>query len=187
MRIVFILISTMVTLALAACYGGSGDTFTLRSPDTASASVPVVAPATVPTTPSATTVTGSRIVVTDASGDVGQVVSVSVVISDAKNGISGYSITVAVADPSIVRITNAKLPDFGLIQVSELPASSVDIMAVDLPGLLEGDIKAAELATLSIELLEAGTTDVFLEIHSLDDDDGNVVMPQLVSGKITVN
>ena len=79
------------------------------------------------------------------------------------------------------------LPDFGLNVVGDLPAASVDITAVDLLGLLEGDIKEARLATVDIELLKAGTSELLVEILSVDDDDGNIIDTRVVSGRLTVN
>ena len=175
------LIATSTMIGAVACFGGADE------PATPSSAPPVIAPAPVPTTPRAATITGSRITIADAIGNVGQVVPVDVAIFEARTGISGYAIAVSVADPSVARITNVSLPEFGLTQVSPLPSSSVDIMAVDLPGLLEGDIDEAWLATLYIEMLKAGTTGLTLELRSIDDDDGNIVMPQLVSGTISVN
>lgn len=178
MRTFFLLIATTIMLAAVACFGGPDDPGPPTAPTTA---------VVVPTTPPAITVTGSRIQVAEGSGNVGQVVPIPIHIYDAKTGIAGYALVVSVADPSIARISNVSLPDFNLTIVSELPADSVDITAVDLPGLLEGDIKEALLATLDIELLKAGTSDLLLEIRSVDDDDGNAVKPQLMPGKITVN
>ena len=168
-------------LTVAGCFGGSDE------PPTPSSAPPVTAPVLVPTTPPVTTITGARMTIADATGTVGQVVPVEITIFNAKTGISGYAIVVSVADPSVGQITSVTLPEFGLTQVGALPAGSVDIMAVDLPGLLEGDIAEAWLATLEIEMLKPGVTDLILELRSVDDDDGNVVAPTMQSGTLSVN
>lgn len=177
MRTAFILIATFVLLLVAACSGEDETT----SPEVEDAAASVAVP------PAPPTITNSQLAITDASGSVGQVVKARVLLSDAKTGIAGYVIIVSVADPVLARITNVTLPDFGLTAVGELPAGSVEITAADLPGLLEGEIKEARLATLDIELLRKGTTDLLLEIRIMDDDDGNVMIPDLIQGKILVN
>ena len=198
MRIVFTLIAAAVMLSAVACFGGSDDSVTpssATSPASTSPSPPIATPDTlattpptaVPTTPPATTITGSRMVVADASGSVGQIVAVDISIHNARTGIAGYAIVVSVVDTSIGRIANVRLPEFGLSIIGDLPAGSVDITAADLPGLLDGDIKEARLATLDIEMLKAGTTELLLELRSVDDDDGNVVIPSLVSGVLSVH
>ena len=132
-------------------------------------------------------ISGSRIEISDASGSVGQVQYVHITVFDARTGISGYAIAVSVAGPTVGQIINVSLPAFGLKLVGDLPAASVDINAVDLQRMLEGNIKEERLATVDIELLKTGTSELLVEILSVDDDEGNIIESRVVSGTLTVN
>jgi len=183
-RTLLIFIAATVMIVGIACSGSYEAPEAIASPPPP----PTVAvPASVPTTSAAVIISGSRIEISDTSGSVGQIQSVQITVFDARTGISGYSIAVSVADPTVGQITNVSLPDFGLNVVGDLPAASVDITAVDLLGLLEGDIKEVRLATVDIELLKAGTSELLVEILSVDDDDGNIIDTRVVSGRLTVN
>lgn len=182
MRTFLKLTSASLIFGAVACFGGSD------APATPPPSSPTVAaPIVVPTTPAVITIPGSRIEITDASGNVGQTVPVQVMIFDAETGISGFIIVVSVADPRVGRITNVEMPKLGIEEFSEVPATSITIMAADIQELLQGDIKEAWLATLDIELLKEGTTELLVDVRQVDDDQGNIVQSEVVFGTLTVN
>jgi hypothetical protein len=150
---------------------------------------PTMSPAPTPPAPIATPppVTSTRIVVEGGQGVVGDVIPVEIALYDAVAGVSGYAIQVSSANPQVARIKDVRLPDYGLTKVGELPADSVDITIVDLPSLLEGAFTRETLATLDMELLSPGQAQILLELHLLDDDTGNVLAPEVVSGIVQVD
>ena len=76
--------------------------------------------------------------VQSAQADVGQSVSLAITLSDAATGLSGYDLTVSLADPTVATIASTTLPGFGLVSQQALSASSVRLRAVDLMRLIEG-------------------------------------------------
>jgi len=181
--------ATLMIVGLA-CFGGYEAPEAIASPQpppTVVVVAPAPAPVPAPTTSAVVIISGSRIEISDASGSVGQVQSVHITVFDARTGISGYTIAVSVADPTVGQITNVSLPPFGLKLVGDLPAASVDINAVDLQHMLEGNIKEERLATVDIELLKTVTSELLVEILSVDDDEGNIIESRVVSGTLAVN
>ena len=109
--------------------------------------------------------------------------------------LSGFFITVAVEDPAVAQIVAVEFPNYsdpstgfqlgGL--VGNLPAASVGIAAVDLAGALAGPFDTKVLATISVELLAAGSTQVSVVAPpQLDDDTGELVSVMLKSGALNV-
>ena len=109
--------------------------------------------------------------------------------------LAGFFVTVAVEDPAVAEIVAVQFPDYsdpitgvqlsGLLGI--LPAASVGIAAVDLAGALAGPFDTKVLATISVRLLAAGSTQVsVVGPPQVDDDDGQPVAVTLKSGALNV-
>ena len=110
--------------------------------------------------------------------------------------LSGFLVTVAVEDPAVARIVAVEFPDYSdpitgfqlSVLLGSLPAASVGIAAVDLAGALAGPFVTKVLATISVELLAVGSTQVDVVAPPLvDDDAGQLVAVTLKSGALTVS
>ena len=133
--------------------------------------------------------------VTDAEGSAGEIVSVDVVLENLTEGVSGFTLTVEVANPGIAVIDNIVFPEYCPILFClndpppplTSPASSITISAADLVGVIEPGVDTAILVTLSVELLGVGGTEVrILDGPEVDDDPGNPMAPELISGSVIV-
>ena len=110
--------------------------------------------------------------------------------------LSGFFVAVAVEDPTVARIVAVQFPDYSDpitgVQLSgllgTLPAASVGMAAVDLAGALAGPFDTKVLATISVELLAAGSTQVSVVAPPrVDDEAGQLVTVTLKSGALNVS
>ena len=89
--------------------------------------------------------------VQSAQADVGQSASLTITLSDAATGLSGYDLTVSLVDPTVATIASTTLPGFGLVSQQALSASSVRLRAADLMRLIEVGAGQVLLATLTVD------------------------------------
>lgn len=132
--------------------------------------------------------------VTDAQGAAADFVTVDIVLENLLDGVSGFTLTVEIADPGIAIIDDVIFPNycpifFCLNESSPAPpASTITITATDFENLIEPGADPATLVTLSVELLGVGDTEIaVLTGHEIDDDPGSQMAPELISGSISVN
>ena len=126
----------------------------------------------------------------------GSTVQLQMSLTAVQVSLSGFFVTVAVEDPAVARIVAVQFPDYSDpitgVQLSgllgSLPASSVGIAAVDLAGALAGPFDTKVLATISVELLALGSTQVSVVAPPrVDGDTGQLVAVTLKSGALTVS
>jgi len=141
-------------------------------PESTPAPSPSPTPSTSPT-PSFKTQTGSTINLEELETNVGEIGSVEINITGLTNGISGYDLTVSLENNAIAEIVDVELPDFGLPDVKKISSSEVTIRAVDLKDIIPSGKAQALLATLRIQGIRLGTTNINVVINAMDDDDGN--------------
>ncbi|WP_226012375.1 glycoside hydrolase family 9 protein [Halomicrobium salinisoli] len=103
-----------------------------------------------------------------------------VVLSDAPAGVSGYEVTVEVADPSVATITGANFDDTPLQTVGEEPSpsddgASITVQAADLSESVQDGAADVELVEVGLQAQSAGETAVSVSVGNLDDDDGEEV------------
>jgi hypothetical protein len=130
---------------------------------------------------------GTRLEIESVSGTAGRSATVDITMHEATEGLAGFLLEVSVADPGIARIVGVDLSDFGLSETSPLPATVLSISAVDLTGLFEGPFERETIATLDLELLTAGETEIVLQVLKLDDDEGGAVSAEAVHGRLFVS
>ncbi len=130
----------------------------------------------------------SSLTVAAASGSVapGETVSFPIVLSEAPSGLAGYDLTVTLSNPTVARLVGAELPDFGLTSQVLISSSEIRLRAADLIHLTEAGATNITLATLDVEGLKKGKTEIQIEITRLDDDDGYSIEAQVIDGSLTV-
>ena len=126
--------------------------------------------------------------VTAASGSVarGETVSVPIVLSEAPSGLAGYDLTVTLSNPTVARLVGAELPDFGLTSQVFISSSEIRLRAADFTHLVEPGATNITLATLRVEGVKKGKTEIAIQITRLDDDDGYPIETQVIDGSLTV-
>ena len=124
--------------------------------------------------------------VQSAQTDVGQSASLAISLSDAATGLSGYDLTVSLADPTVASIATTTLPGFGLVSQQALSASSVRLRAADLTHLIEVGAGQVLLATLTVDGLKPGQTAVTVSVARLEDEGGFPISHQVVAGSMTI-
>ena len=122
----------------------------------------------------------------DVTASVGETVSVPVILSQAPTGLSGFDLNVTLANDKVARITNVQFPNFGLTQSSLISGSQVRLQVVDLNSLVQVGASNVTLATLDIETITGGTSDIQVSVTIMDDDAGNPVQPGTLPGSLSV-
>ena len=142
------------------------------------------APTHVPTLPGASIPLGADPVRIASAGGTEEV---PIVLASAPNGLSGYSITVALDDPSIAEITAVSFPDWAQLSSSPgLPSDRANLRAVDITSQVPVNGENVLLATISVRAKAAGTTNVSItpeEGLGVQDREGDIypVVPVPVS------
>ena len=124
--------------------------------------------------------------VQSAQADAGQSVSLAITLSDAATGLSGYDLTISLADPTVATIASTTLPGFGLVSQQALSASSVRLRAADLMHLIEVGAGQVLLATLTVDGMKPGQTAVTISVARLEDEGGFSISHQVAAGSVTI-
>ena len=118
----------------------------------------------------------------------GSTTTVNITLDAAPNGLSGYIITVSLDDPAVADITGVIFPSWATITDSSgIPGDSVWMKAVDLNDVITDGATNIDLGTLTIEGVADGETTFSVTVGRLEDDDGNLSTPTIVSGTLRVD
>ena len=117
---------------------------------------------------------------------VGTTVSVPVVLSDAPNGVSGFALVVTLGNGNVASITDVSIPGFGLVSYDLVSGKEVRLKVADLQGLIESGAANVTLATLSIQGLKKGGSDIQIQVVRIDDDEGYSMDVEVLSGSLNV-
>lgn len=104
-------------------------------------------------------------------------------------GLAGYTLNATLQDGAVAKITGVSFPTefpLGTIVPDPVDGPTVQVSAVDLSSVVNGGDFDVLLATLTVELLAAGATEVVLDVTALDDDSGFPVNSATLAGSITV-
>jgi len=121
-----------------------------------------------------------------STGRVGDLVSIPIVLSEAPDGVSGFDIVVSLSNANVASIVSAEFPDFGLTQYTQISDSQVRLKAVDFAGVIESGATNVTLATLTLQGLKKGSTDIQISVNILDDDFGYPITVTPVDGTFSV-
>jgi len=112
----------------------------------------------------------------------------AVTLSGAPNGLSGYNVTVRVADPSVATITDASVPErFGLSEIRIVDdGAAVVLKAADTSDDVGPGDTEIPLGTVTVRGESVGETELGVEVTQVDDDDGSRLRPTTSAGTLTV-
>jgi len=121
----------------------------------------------------------------------GSMSAIDLTLDVAPNGLSGYNISISLSDSlsdgSVAEITSVEFPTWvSLHSNSTLPADSLWIKAADLKDEIKSGAKNITLATITLRGDKQGKCDILVTVTKMDDDNGNPIDPNTVSGKIEV-
>lgn len=127
--------------------------------------------------------------VEDGSGTDGETTTVDVVLSSAPDGLAGFSATVTVGDTEVAEVTNATYSG-ELVELADTePAgdgSSVELGAFDPQRIVQPGAEDVLLATIELEGVADGETDVSVSVDQMDSDDAERMDPATRSGTLVV-
>jgi len=130
----------------------------------------------------AVTLTGGAVKVVS-----GSTTTMAISLDVVPAGLSGYNLTISVADPAVAGIVGVSFPGWAMVnQYSALPADTVTIKVLDLSKQVEDGSTNVTLATFTIRGDAVGSSQVLITVNAMDDDDGTVMVPSLSPGLIRV-
>ena len=121
-----------------------------------------------------------------STGRVGDLVSIPIVLSEAPDGVSGFDIVVSLSNANVASIVSAEFPGFGLTQYTQISDIQVRLKAVDFAGVIESGATNVTLATLTLQALKKGSTDIQISVNIMDDDSGYPITVTPVDGTFSV-
>jgi len=118
---------------------------------------------------------------------IGETVEYALTLDEAPAGLSGYIMTVQLADPAVGEITAVTFPAWASLKnATALPADSVTLKGGDLYNDVPAGTTPVTLATLTLRADTAGTTRVTITLKQMDDDAGDLMSPTILDGSFTV-
>ena len=116
--------------------------------------------------------------------------NLSVAVDRAPEGLSGFDVSLTVADGSVARVENASvappLDDVANVSVSD-DGTTVRIAGVDGTGAVGENAGDVRLATVTVRGETTGETRLAVgTVHALQSDGGDPVAAQTTSGTLTV-
>lgn len=108
-------------------------------------------------------------------------------LSSIPDGLAGGRVTVSLAHPDVAEITGADYHD--ALELTAGPTisddgSTVEFQFADLEEAIEPGSMNVTLASLELEGTGTGTTDITVDAHALDADDGVAIEPQSRPGVV---
>jgi hypothetical protein len=101
---------------------------------------------------------------------VGGQIDVPIILDSAPSGLSFYQMTVASADPTVANIVKVTYPSWATLNsTGSLPAGSVGLVAIDLGHSTPAGAANVLLATVTLQGLKAGSTQLTVTSNSLGD------------------
>ena len=116
--------------------------------------------------------------------------NVSVAVDRAPDGLSGFDLTLTVADGSVARVANASVAppvdDVADVSVSD-DGTAVRVAGVDGTDAVEGDAADVRLATVTLRGEATGETRLAVEeVHGIQSDGGEGLAVRTTNGTVTV-
>ncbi|AKB32998.1 cell surface protein [Methanosarcina siciliae HI350] len=105
----------------------------------------------------------------------------------SKAGNYTVNLTVALDDPDVAEVVDIKYPTWALItENSSLPGTSIYLKTVDGGDVVKEGAAGVVLAILAVSGKESGSANLSVGVDRLDDDSGNVIEPEFLTGTIEV-
>ncbi|SEW02595.1 alkaline phosphatase PhoX [Natrinema salifodinae] len=108
-------------------------------------------------------------------------------LSSVPDGLAGGRVTVSVEHADVAAITDASYHD--ALELTAGPTiaddgSTVEFRFADLDAEIEPGAMDVRLASIELEGTGTGTTDITVDVHALDADDGTAIEPQARPGVV---
>jgi len=117
----------------------------------------------------------------------GSTVTYQISINTLPAGLSGYQLDFQLTNPSAGQITRVSFPSWAkLNNASSLPAGRATISAVDLGKAISDGAAGTTLASVTVEAVSAGTSNVRLQNVRIDDDHGGYINPDTTTAQLVV-
>ncbi len=101
-------------------------------------------------------------------------------------GLAGFNISVSVLDPTITDITSVSAPVWaGVSNRSKVPSGSAWITAANFNQVKSGDTNVS-LGNITITGIKAGATNLNIVPTEIDDNNGNLINPDVTTCQVTV-
>jgi PKD repeat protein len=112
-----------------------------------------------------------------------------VVADTLPEGLSGYRLTVSIADTSVATISGGSYPGtLGTTQTPEVAddGSSIELKAADTGTNVQPGASDATLGAVTFDAVTAGETAVTISVAAIDDESGDALSPTTTAGTLSV-
>ena len=133
---------------------------------------------------------GATLSVNDLNfADSGSSGTIDVMLDQAPTGLAGYQLEISLDPAGIAEFSSpVNFPAaFGMNSASTLPASTINIVAVDLMDQIKDGASDILLATLNVRSLAEGSSEIQIMITELTDDSGDPISATTQSAHVTVD
>ena len=114
--------------------------------------------------------------------------TVNVTVSEVPDGLSGFNVTLEVADPDVASVVGASVDDdMGLTETAVADdGASVRLKGVDVEDVVQSGDGPVTLATVTLRGDATGSSALTIDADQVDDDDGRRIDPALGDASLTV-
>jgi len=118
---------------------------------------------------------------------IGKTTMVRVFIGPLPTGLAGYNLSLGLSNPAVAGITGVALPGWATLNsTSALPTDQLVFGAVDLGRVIQAGAGETLLAEITFKGSARGRTDLVLGIGQIDADGGDMIIPVILGGSLTV-
>lgn len=134
------------------------------------------------------TAAGPTLSASSATTTVDEETTVNVTVSEVPDGLSGFNVTLQVADPDVGSVVDASINDeMGLEEVAIVDdGAGVRLKAVDIDDVVQSGDGPVTLATVTLRGDATGSSALTIDVDQVDDDDGNRIGPALGDASLIV-
>jgi hypothetical protein len=115
--------------------------------------------------------------------------TVNVTVSEVPDGLSGFNVTLEIADADVGSVVDASINDeMGLKETTVVDdGAGVRLKAVDVDDVVQSGDGPVTLATVTLRGDATGSSALQIDVDQVDDDDGNRIEPALGDASLTVD
>ena len=118
---------------------------------------------------------------------IGKTTMVRVFIGPLPTGLAGYNLSLGLSNPAVAGITGVALPGWATLNhTSAMPTDQLAFGAVDLGRVIQAGAGETLLAEITFMGSARGRSDLILGIGQIDADGGDMIIPVILGGSLTV-
>jgi PKD repeat protein len=118
---------------------------------------------------------------------IGKTTMVRVFIGPLPTGLAGYNLSLGLSNPDVAGITGVALPGWATLNSTSAPPTDQLVFgAVDLGRVIQAGAGETLLAEITFKGSARGSTDLVLGIGQIDADGGDMIIPVILGGSLTV-